>query len=559
MRIPIKAKITVPFLVLSLILAGVAAFVITQLVTENVVERFNKQLFEAGKISSELLVNYETQLLETQRLLANVEGVPAAIISNNPDRLRTLTLGIIANDQQEAVEFLDTQGNHVLSVHHVSGGNPEDYEVSTGGQSFYSNLEIVKEILDQKSDARGDKFADFVASDAGNYLYIAGPVYDAHNNLAGVVLVGKSLPALAKDMHTKTFAQISFYDLSGQVVYSTLPFSHNLTPELAAHTISFKDASSTKLDLPVQRNVDVVNIPFAEILGSWEVRGDHQIGVLGVALSKNALVETSTVSRWRIFSLVGISFFLIIAIGINLANTITHPLLRLVQASKKVAEGDLNVIVDPQSNDEISVLTESFNTMVTSLNQSHAQLIQSYDETLEGWAKALELRDKETEGHSRRVTDLAVRLAVMMGIQGQRLVHIRRGALLHDIGKMGIPDAILHKNGSLDEEEWEIIKRHPQAGCDLLKQIDYLAPALEIPFCHHEKWDGSGYPRGLKGEEIPIAARIFAVVDVFDAMTNDRPYHKAMSRANVIQYLKDQSGEHFDPTVVDVFIRHLAA
>ena len=197
--------------------------------------------------------------------------------------------------------------------------------------------------------------------------------------------------------------------------------------------------------------------------------------------------------------------------------------------------------------------------MVASLHQSHTQLIQSYDETLEGWAKALELRDKETEGHSRRVTDLAVRLAAAMGIQDQALMNIRRGALLHDIGKMGIPDAILHKNGLLDEEEWKIIRCHPQEGYDLLKQIDFLTPALEIPLCHHEKWDGSGYPRGLQGEEIPIAARIFAVVDVFDAMTNDRPYRKAMPRAEVIQYLKEQSGIHFDPTVVDVFIRHLAS
>ena len=558
-RIPIRAKITVPFLVLSLILAVVAAYVITQLVTENVVERYNKQLFEAGKISSELLVNYEAELLETQRLLANVEGVPSAIISKNPDQLRDLTLGIIANNQQEAVEYLDLQGNHLLSVHHVSGGNPEDYEITTGGQSFFSSLEIVKKILDRQSDARGDKFADFVATDSGNFLYVSGPVFDTQNELAGVVLVGKSLPTLAGDMHAKTFAQISFYNLSGQAIYSTLPFSHNLTPELAAQAISLKDTSSTKLDLSVQRNVDVANIPFAEILGSWEVRGDHQIGVLGVALSKNALVETSTVSRWQIFLLVGVSFFLIILIGIILSNTITRPLLRLVQASKKVAEGDLNIIVNPQSNDEISVLTESFNTMVASLHQSHTQLIQSYDETLEGWAKALELRDKETEGHSRRVTDLAVRLAAEMGFQDQALINIRRGALLHDIGKMGIPDAILHKNGLLDEEEWKIIRCHPQGGYDLVKQIDFLAPALEIPLAHHEKWDGSGYPRGLKGEEIPMAARIFAVVDVFDAMTNDRPYRKAMPRAEVIQYLKEQSGIHFNATVVDMFIRVLAS
>ena len=556
-RLSIRTKITVPYLILSIMLAVAAAYVITQLVTENVVERYNKQLFEAGKISSELLVGYETQLLETLRLLSNVEGVPRAILANDPGKLRSLSLGIIANDRQEAVEFLDVKGNHVLSIHHVRGGNPEDYEVTTGGQSFFSGLALVKEVLDQKSDARGDKFADLVTSESGDFLYVSGPVYDLQNELAGVILVGRSLPTLAEDIYSKTFAQISFYQLSGQMIFSSLPFSHNLTPELAAYTISHKNESSTTLDLSNQRNLTLVDIPFTEILGSWEVRGDHQIGVLGVALSKNSLVETSMVSRWRIFLLVAVTLLLVILLGFNLASAITEPLRRLVHASQKVAGGDLDIMVDPKSNDEISVLTESFNKMVASLNQSQKQLIQTYDETLEGWAKALELRDKETEGHSKRVTKLTVQLAAEMGVDGQALVNVRRGALLHDIGKMGTPDAILHKNGSLDPEEWQIIKQHPQDGYDLLKQIDYLVPALEIPLCHHEKWDGSGYPGGLKGEEIPIAARIFTVVDVFDAMTTDRPYRQAMPCEEVIQYLKDHSGIYFDPAVVDCFLRQL--
>ena len=173
MRVPIRAKFTIPYLLLSLILAVAAAYIITQLVSANIEERFNKQLFEAGKISSELIIGYETQLLETLRLLANVDGVPSAIRSNNPDALRTLTLGIIANHQREAVEFLDTRGNHVLSIHHLPGGNPEDYEVSTGEQTQFSGLDIVKNVLDQRSDERGDKFADFVATDDGNFLYVS--------------------------------------------------------------------------------------------------------------------------------------------------------------------------------------------------------------------------------------------------------------------------------------------------------------------------------------------------------------------------------------------------
>jgi putative nucleotidyltransferase with HDIG domain len=255
--------------------------------------------------------------------------------------------------------------------------------------------------------------------------------------------------------------------------------------------------------------------------------------------------------------LVATANFLIILVGVNLANTITKPLIHLVQASLKVTHGDLNVKVTAQSNDEISILTDSFNTMVASLHQTQQDLIHSYDETLQGWAKALELRDKETEGHSERVTELTVQLAKAMGLSGTALVDIRRGALLHDIGKMGVPDAILHKEGPLTPDERKTIQKHPQDAYDMLKQIHYLSVALEVPYCHHEKWDGSGYPRGLRGEQIPLSARIFSVVDVYDALSSDRPYRKALPREEAIQYLRDHSGTHFDPEVVKTFLRIL--
>ncbi len=557
-RIPIRLKLTVPYLVLSIVLAVAAAYIITQLIVENVEERFTKQLYEAGKISSELNVSYESQLLETERLLASVKGVTTAIEENDPDRLRSLTLGIIANDQQEAVEFFDLHGNHILSIHHRPGGNPEDYYFSSGAQSAFTALDLVQNVLTQKNDDQGDKFADLVDTDLGPVFYVSGPIYDTEGNLSGVVLVGRSLAKLAMDVRAKTFAQITFYDTMGQVIYSTLPTPVDLTPELAAHTISFKDIQSTRRALPGQRDLEVANIPFAEILGSWEVRGDQEIGVMGIALSQNAVVQSSTNSRWRIFFLVTSANFLIILVGINLANRITKPLLQLVQASIKVSTGNLDVQVQAATNDEISILTESFNAMVTSLNQSQKDLLNAYDGTLEGWAKALELRDKETEGHSERVTHLTVKLAEARGIQGESLINVRRGALLHDIGKMGTPDAILHKNGPLDPQERNIIQQHPQHAYDMLKHINYLQPALEIPYCHHEKWDGTGYPRGLKGEEIPVAARLFAIVDVYDALVSDRPYRKAMPREEVLAYLRSQSGTHFDPAVVDLFLKVLS-
>ena len=187
------------------------------------------------------------------------------------------------------------------------------------------------------------------------------------------------------------------------------------------------------------------------------------------------------------------------------------------------------------------------------LSRSNTDLLRAYDSTIEGWARALELRDMETEGHSQRVTEMTLRLARRFGIDGPELMHVRRGALLHDIGKMGIPDDILNKPGALSDEEWEIMRKHPVYAYEMLSPIQYLRPALEIPYCHHEKWDGSGYPQGLKGEDIPLPARIFAVVDVWDALRSDRPYRAAWPDEKALGYIQEQSGKHFDPRVVELF------
>ena len=184
---------------------------------------------------------------------------------------------------------------------------------------------------------------------------------------------------------------------------------------------------------------------------------------------------------------------------------------------------------------------------------AHQQLLAAYDATISGWSNALDLRDKETEGHSQRVTDLSEKLARMMNVSETDLVYMRRGALLHDIGKLGIPDSILLKPDQLTSEEWDIMRKHPQYAYDMIRPIEYLHPSLDIPYCHHEKWDGTGYPRGLKGEEIPLAARIFAIMDVWDALTSDRPYRPAWDKEKAMEYIREQSGQHFDPQVLELF------
>ncbi len=193
--------------------------------------------------------------------------------------------------------------------------------------------------------------------------------------------------------------------------------------------------------------------------------------------------------------------------------------------------------------------------LLDDLRRSNLDRTRAYESTLEGWSRTLDLRDKETEWHSKKVAEKTVKLADMLGIDGDERVNIYRGALLHDIGKINIPDSVLLKAGSLTDDEWATMRGHPKIAFDLLNPIEYLRPALDIPYCHHEKWDGTGYPRGLKGVEIPLAARIFAIVDVWDALCSDRPYRKAWPRQQAIQYIRQMRGSHFDPDVTDAFLK----
>jgi putative nucleotidyltransferase with HDIG domain len=191
-------------------------------------------------------------------------------------------------------------------------------------------------------------------------------------------------------------------------------------------------------------------------------------------------------------------------------------------------------------------------SLFENLQRSNIDLTLAYDATIQGWSHAMDLRDKETEGHSLRVTEMTLELAALFGFKDEDMLGIRRGALLHDIGKMGVPDSILLKPTKLTDEEWMIMKKHPALAFEMLSPIHYLQSSMDIPYCHHEKWDGTGYPRGLKGEQIPLSARIFAIADVWDAVTSDRPYREAWSKEKAIKYIASEAGKQFDPQVVKV-------
>lgn len=551
--INIKEKVTIPYLILGIILIVGAAFVVTRVVFDTIEERFTNQLLEAGILASERMVVEENQMLKVLRLLAYSEGVPDALEKADPERLRELTIGNIINNRQAAVLFLDMEGKLVLSAYHIQGGNVEEYEFSSGGFSALKDQPFVSSVLSGEIDNEGNKFSGYSQTEQGNYFFISGPVLNDNREQIGVVLLGKPLHDLAQQIREETLAQITIYDLQGEPLASTFSSAFPLVTAEVSSILDHQD-DSTFMETN-SRNVSVRNIGYREIFSAWEVRGGKDLGVLGIGLGESFLVSTTRATRLQIALLAVLVFILILLIGMNLSNIITRPIRDLVSASNKVMEGDYNVTVTPTSKDELAVMASTFNKMIKNVNESRIQILESYDITLEGWSRALDLRSEETKGHTDRVTDLMDKMCVAMEIEGQRLTNIRRGTLLHDIGKMGIPDRILNKPGKLTEEEWKIMRFHPTYAYELLKDIHFLRPALTIPLCHHERWDGEGYPRGLKGQEIPIEARMFALVDVWDAINNDRVYRQAMSKEEAFQTIRNGAGNHFDPDITEIFLK----
>jgi HD-GYP domain-containing protein (c-di-GMP phosphodiesterase class II) len=442
---------------------------------------------------------------------------------------------------------LDLNGRALISLYHRPDGRLEDYEFTQGSEE-YANEPFVQSVLTAVVDERGDKFIGVVETVRGFYFYVAGPLHDEQGELLAVILIGKSVPDMIRTIREELLTHVTLYSPAGEVIGTTFLDTPLLAPDDATDILSNEGEES------LLRSMEITGIRYREIIGPWEARQVEYLGLMGLSYSENFLIRLNERTWFRLLFFIAIAFLFVFVIGNVIANQISQPILSLNKAAAQVAGGDLNVSVLSHGDDEIAHLTQEFNSMVSNLQRSKLDLVTAYDKTLEGWAKALELRDGDTMGHSQRVTELTVRLAKRLFIPNDQLIQIQRGALIHDIGKMAIPDHILLKPGPLTEVEWDIMRQHPTFAVQMLGGIPFLQPALDIPACHHERWDGSGYPRGLKGEEIPLSARIFAIVDVWDALRSDRPYRSALAMQDVFDTITSMSGKHFDPKIVDAFI-----
>ena len=544
--VSIRTKIILPYLLLALAIVAAAGYMAWQVASDSIQERFVNQLIEVGKLANEGMVRQEDQMLETLRLLANTNGIPDAITNRDASTLRDLALPLAINTQEDAVIILGVDGVSVLSMYHQPGGLIEEY-VYTQGDDQVRPWPIVQLVIQRQSDERGDKFAAYHETPYGNYLFICGPVLDENQSPVGAVLIGRSVDKLVQELREETLAQITLYNSMGQTVATTFIEPPVLSPLTSLGVVEGQDSNS------IIRTFTITGIQYSEIMGAWKARGQN-LGVIGASFSQNFLVRMGKPTWLKVITLVFVAALLVISIGIFVANIISRPILQLEKAASAIGEGNLEMRLISAGHDEIAHLTREFNLMVERLQKSRSDLVAAYDSTIEGWAKTLEARDLETLGHSRRVVDLTIKLAKTMGISEEELPHIRRGAFLHDLGKLLIPDKILQKAGPLTEEEWGIIRKHPAAAYEFLKDIEFLEKAVNIPYCHHEYWNGSGYPRGLKGTEIPLEARIFTVVDQFDGIRSERPYHPARSLEESLKILVEGKGRLYDPQVVDAFL-----
>lgn len=552
---PIRYKIILPYLILAIIVSIIGAFLLSNIVFDSLEDRYINQLIEVGKLASESIVEQEKSLLSSLRLLANLDGVAEALEAEDIESLRNLSFGVVVENQIEDVEFLNAQGQHLLSMAHKHNGNVEEYEFASLSDIKLYEWDVVEKVIRQENDGVGNKYAGYLLHNRKQTFFVAGPVYNQSGDFVGVLLVGQSLDQITRKIRETTLAQITLYNHEGEILSTTLINPVPLNSAVTGEVLEKQDDYSILLSEKERREISSSGIDYDELLGPWEIREDADIGILGTALVKSFIVTFSTATITQTIFFLVLSIIFIVLIGVFVSKYITHPLPEFVTASQKISDGNLSVSINADTNDELGLLADNFNHMVNSLSTSKKNLLRAYDETLLGWAKALELRDSETEGHTIRVTKKAIEFARAIGIKGADLVNIQRGALLHDIGKIGVPDTILKNSGPLNESERRIMETHSQLGHDMLWDIDYLRPAIDIPYYHHENWDGSGYPHGLKGKEIPLAARLFAIVDVWDALRSDRVYRKAYPDDKVLKILKSDRGIKYDPELLDIFIK----
>jgi len=538
----LRRRIVLPFVVLVVFVGVVGIAVVSGQVGGAAEGTLDNSLVRSSLRTNDRLAGVENDRLQQLRAAADTAGVDSALARNDAAALQRLLGPIVGNAQPEqlVMRVLKLTGTQVIGLRR----NGAVVETFSDGATYGSQA-AVQHALRGYRDALGDKYVFLAAEVSPPVLYWVAPIWTESQPQAvvGAVLLGQSLAELTESVRGGTTIDVAFYRSTGQL----------LTASLAGMpTLSADVRQQVSRDTPVRLSMQQGDHTYRLLVNDWTMRGSP-LGYMGTAIPADDLSGSLLAIRLVLVVLFGAIALGTMVIGMALADRITKPIDQLIASMKVVSAGDYSRRVQVESPEEIAYLATTFNDMSAALQAQIREREEAYFRNLEALARAIDARDPYTFEHSARVAAISQELAEAMGLPATDLVTLRRGGLLHDIGKIGVPDRILGKTSPLTDEEWASIRRHPVIGFEMLKDVPFLQPSLDPVRHHHERWDGEGYPDRLKGPSISPLARIVTVADAFDAMTSDRPYRKGFSFEFAAKTIVSEAGRQFDPAVVEVF------
>jgi putative nucleotidyltransferase with HDIG domain len=543
----LRRRIVLPFIVLVVFVGAVGIAVVSAQVGGSVEGAVDNSLVRSSLRSNDRLAGVENDRLQQVRAATNTAGIDAVVARGDAAAAGRLLGPIVGNAQPEhlVIRVLNSGGRQLVGLRR-SGTDVETFSDGTS----YTGQPGVHHALRGDRDALGDKYL-FLSDETPAMVYWVAPIWTETETptVAGAVVLGQSLSEIAQTITGSTAMVVSFYDAAGSVLGS----SRGDTPSLSTDV-----RHEVTPDTPVRLATQWDGRPYRLLINDWTMRGT-QLGYLATAVPADDLSGSLNAIRFVLVALFGAIALGTILIGLALADRITRPIDQLVASMRVVSAGDYSRRVQVQSDDEIGYLASTFNDMTAALQEQIRARDEAYFRNLEALARAIDARDPYTFEHSARVAAISLELAEGMKLPEADLVVLRRAGLLHDVGKIGVSDKILAKQGPLNDEEWAAIRRHPVIGYDMLKDVPFLQPSLDPIRHHHERWDGEGYPDGLKGDSISQLARVVTLADAFDAMTSDRPYRKGFSFEFAARSIVNESGRQFDPAVVEAFKARKAA
>ena len=535
MRLPIRYKIILPYAVLLVLVGVIGNGALTAQLTNAAVVPFDANLLHNSLVANQLLSQVDAARLADLRLATDTVGVPETLNAGDIVGLTRLLTPVAGNVTVASIDLrvLDAHGREILRIQGSRAG-PSSIAV-TDTSEFVTQPAVINVLAGTAPDRQLFLFGQPTQP----MLYWAGPVRAAGGRIVGAVLAGESLTEVLTSIQGS-----ALYDISGVRLASIVPNPPVLTDALR---------SKVKADNTVRVDDILAGHAYRTLFSSWTMRGS-QLGFLAVQAHADSLVSSVNKLRLILTLLFTAAALLTLLVGMATAALLTRPVDLLVRSMRVVSEGDLQHRATVISHDEIGYLARTFNEMTASLEQKTAALEETTFASMEALARAIDARDASTFGHSARVAAVSLEIAEAMQLPDKDREALRRAALLHDIGKIGIEDRVLHKPGPLNATEADDMREHPRIGYDMLKGLPFLKASLPGILYHHERWDGAGYPTGLRGTTTPLPVRILAVADVLDALTSDRPYREGLSFEAATAAIRIEAGLQFDPDVVTAFL-----